>query len=149
MNTITIFYAAIVLVVVGWIAAAAWVIGMKHAYESSTKEEGERIAEQRFREMCENTEYHVQYAQYILCGKGYTADKHPEIAQSFVPVPGRLYVNRNGECYKCLRLTPERDAVMMRMCDGWLLTATGCREYTDGQIDWMSSYDCRFMDSAV
>lgn len=149
MNTITIFYAAIVLVVVGWIAAAAWVIGMKHAYESSAREDAERIAEQRFREMCENIEYRVYYDQYILCGKGYTADKHPEIAQSFVPVPGRLYVNRNGYVYKCLRLNADGDPVLMQMDTGWLLTAVGCRVYHDGQIDWMSSYDCRFMDSAV
>jgi hypothetical protein len=131
------------------IIALFWVLTMKRAYESSAKEDAERIAEEMFREMCESTEYHVQYAQYILCGKGYTADKHPEIAQSFVPVPGRLYVNRNGYVYKCLRLNADGDPVLMQMDTGWLLTANGCRVYHDGQIDWLSSYDCRFMEGAV
>ena len=80
-------------------------------------------------------EPHVITGQhYILCGKGY--EDPQAVSQRFVPMPGRLYVNRNGECYKCLRLTPERDAVMMRMCDGWLLTAAGCRTYQDGKISY-------------
>lgn len=129
--------------------ALLWVLSMKHTYESSAHEDAERIAEQRFREMCESAVYRIHSDKYIVCGKGYTADKHPEIAQSFVPVPGRLYVNRNGYVYKCLRITSDGDPVMMQMDTGWLLTAAGCRVYHDGQIDWMSSYDCRFMDSAV
>lgn len=149
MSTIAIFYAAIVTVVAGWIAALVWVLAMKHTYEDSAHEDAERIADEMFREMCETAEYHIHSEQYILCGKGYTADKHPEIAQSFVPVPGRLYVNRNGYVYKCLRITSDGDPVMMQMDTGWLLTATGCRVYHDGQIDWMSSYDCRFMEGAV
>ena len=143
--TLAVFIYALVIAII----ALYWVLTMKRTYESSAREDAERIAEQRFREMCENTEYHVQYAQYILCGKGYTADKHPEIAQSFVPVPGRLYVNRNGYVYKCLRLNADGDPVLMQMDTGWLLTATGCRVYHDGQIDWLSSYDCRFMEGAV
>ncbi|MBQ5686868.1 MAG: hypothetical protein IIV23_04130 [Ruminococcus sp.] len=144
MTTIAYTLAVFIYALGVAIIALFWVLSMKRTYESSAREDAERIAEQRFRVMCENTEYHVQYAQYILCGKGYTADKHPEIAQSFVPVPGRLYVNRNGHCYKCLRLTADGDPVMMQMDTGWLLTATGCRVYTDGQIEWDSSYDCRF-----
>lgn len=131
------------------IIALFWVLTMKRAYESSAKEDAERIAEEMFREMCETAEYHIHSDQYILCGKGYTADKHPEIAQSFVPVPGRLYVNRNGYVYKCLRLNADGDPVLMQMDTGWLLTANGCRVYHDGQIDWLSSYDCRFMEGAV
>ena len=129
--------------------ALIWVRLMKHTYEGSAHEDAERIADEMFREMCETAEYHIHSDQYILCGKGYTADKHPEIAQSFVPVPGRLYVNRNGCVYKCLRLNADGDPVLMRMDTGWLLTATGCRVYHDGQIDWLSSYDCRFMEGAV
>lgn len=100
---------------------------------------GQEIAE----ETSEPQQYRiVTDQQYIMCGKGF--EEPQQIARRFVPVPGRLYVNRNGYVYKCLRLTADGDAVMMRMSDGWLLTATGCRVYTDGQIEWDSSYDCRF-----
>lgn len=93
-------------------------------------------------------EPHVITGQhYILCGKGY--EDPQAVSQRFVPVPGRLYVNRNGYVYKCLRLNADGDPVLMQMDTGWLLTATGCRVYHDGQIDWLSSYDCRFMEGAV
>lgn len=149
MTTIAYTLAVFVYALGVAIIALFWVLSMKRTYESSAKEDAERIADERFREMCESAEYRVYSDKYIVCGKGYTADKHPEIAQSFVPVPGRLYVNHNGYVYKCLRLNADGDPVMMQMDTGWLLTAAGCRVYHDGQIDWMSSYDCRFMDSAV
>lgn len=152
MSTTTILFAAIVMVAAGWILALFWVIDMKHTYESSAQEDAERLADERFREMCENTEYRVHYDRYIVCGKGYQIEEDKKItmyAQKITPQPGQIYVNRNGGTYRCLRLTADGDPVMMNMDTGWLLTAHDCRVYHDGQIDWLYSYNCKFMEGAV
>lgn len=145
-------YLAAMMLVIGVIAIALmWVLAMREAYESSTEEEADRLADERFREMCDNTEYRVYYDRYIVCGQGYhnQEDKITMYAQKITPQPGQIYVNRNGGTYRCLRLTADGDAVMMQMDTGWLLTAHDCRRFADGQIDWAYSYNCKFMEGAV
>ena len=65
-------------------------------------------------------------------------------ATRFTPEQGRIYTGRIGGTYKCLRLTPHDDAVMVRAEDGLILTVSGCRMYPDEQIDWCRAYDYRF-----
>lgn len=65
-------------------------------------------------------------------------------AKRFVPEPGHIYIGRIGGTYKCLRLIPCGDAVMVRAEDGIMLTVSGCRMYSDGQIDWCRAYGHRF-----
>lgn len=40
-------------------------------YHEEAVEESDRMAEERFEEMVENTEYHVVYDRYVVLGKGY------------------------------------------------------------------------------
>ena len=151
MNAQVIMAGAVLLCCGIAAMALMWVLAMREAYDSSTREEAERLADERFREMCENTEYRVHFDKYIVCGQGYQQqeDKITMYAQKITPQPGQIYVNRNGGTYRCLRLTADGDPVMMQMDTGWLLTAHDCRVYHDGQIDWSSSYDCKFMEGAV
>jgi|GEM_PF-6948713 len=145
-------YLVALILVLGVIAIALmWVLAMREAFDSSVDDEADRRADERFREMCDNTEYRVHYDRYIVCGQGYQQqeDKITMYAQKITPQPGQIYVNRNGGTYRCLRLTADGDAVMMQMDTGWLLTAHDCRVYHDGQIDWLYSYNCKFMEGAV
>lgn len=152
MTPTQIYIAALVLVSTVIALAVMWVLAMRHTYKSSAKEDGERIADERFREMCENTEYRVHYDRFIVCGKGYNEQEDKQITMStqrFTPQQGCIYVNRNGGTYRCLRITPDGDPVMMNIDTGWLLTAHDCRRFADGQIDWAYSYNCKFMEGAV
>lgn len=56
------------------------------------------------------------------------------------PVPGMVYLNRNGVSYKCLEALPEHGALMERVTDGYTFKAHGVQQYTDdGSIEWNSS----------
>ena len=44
---------------------------LRETYREEADEEGDRLAEERFEEMVENTEYHVYFEQYVVLGKGY------------------------------------------------------------------------------
>lgn len=44
---------------------------VRETYREEADEEGDRLAEERFEEMVENTEYHVHFDQYVVLGKGY------------------------------------------------------------------------------
>lgn len=93
-------------------------------------------------------EPHVITGQhYILCGKGY--EDPQAVSQRFVPMPGRLYVNRNGECYKCLRTTADSCAVLMDINSGTLLTVRSVRAYQDGKIDYQIVECVRLAGAAV
>lgn len=64
----------------------------------------------------------------------------------FIPIAGRIYLNRNGERYLCLRATrydalSDSTAVFERCTDGWTLTAHGVRRYEDRTIEWNYSTD--------
>lgn len=53
------------------IVAALWVRFIADVLADEAEEEAERIAQERFDEMVENTEYRVEYQKYIGLGKGY------------------------------------------------------------------------------
>ena len=53
------------------IVAVLWVRFIADVLSDEAEEEAERIAQERFDEMVENTEYHVEYRQYVGLGKGY------------------------------------------------------------------------------
>jgi hypothetical protein len=115
--------------------ALIWVLTMKRAYESSAKEDAERIAEEMFREMCETAEYHIHSDQYILCGKGYKSQEdNITMTRATTLRPGGLYVHLSGDVYKCLRTTADGCAVLMDINSGTLLTVRGVRAYQDGKI---------------
>ena len=78
--------------------------------------------------------------------------------QYIVPVIGHTYLNRNGGEYRCtgnmfyeneermqraLSLG-EHWASMVRVKDGWSLTAHGIIQYADGTIEWNYSTDGHF-----
>ena len=137
MTPTQIYLAALLLVCAVIAMALMWVIDMKHTYESSAKEDAERIADERFREMCENTEYRVHYDRYIVCGKGYqTEEDKITMTKSIMPSAGALYVHLSGRVYKCLRITTDGCPVMMDINTGTLLTVSGCRANSDGKVEW-------------
>lgn len=131
-------YLAALLLVLGVIAKALmWVLAMREAYESSTEEEADRLADERFREMCDNTEYRVHYDRYIVCGKGYhNKEDKITMTKSITPSAGALYVHQSGRVYKCLRITTDGCSVMMDINNGTLLTVSGCRAISDGKVEW-------------
>lgn len=53
------------------IVAVLWVRFIADVIADEADERAEEIAEERYREMVENTEYHVEYRQYVGLGKGY------------------------------------------------------------------------------
>lgn len=123
-------YAATVAII-----ALFWVLSMKRAYETSAKEDAERIADERFREMCETAEYHIHSDQYILCGKGYKSQEdNITMTRATTLRPGGLYVHLSGDVYKCLRTTADGCAVLMDINSGTLLTVRSVRAYQDGKI---------------
>lgn len=63
--------ALILLVVFLGILAALWVRFIAGVLSDEADERAEEIAEERYREMVESTEYHVEYRQYVGLGKGY------------------------------------------------------------------------------
>jgi uncharacterized protein (UPF0212 family) len=65
MAGVVLLAAAIGLIAVLWVRFLADVLA------DEAEEEAERIAQERFDEMVENTEYHVEYRQYVGLGKGY------------------------------------------------------------------------------
>jgi uncharacterized membrane protein len=53
------------------IVAVLWVRFIADVLSDEADERAEEIAEERYREMVENTEYHVEYRQFVGLGKGY------------------------------------------------------------------------------
>ena len=150
MTTIAYTLAVFVYALGVAIIALFWVLSMKRAYETSAKEDAERIADERFREMCESTEYHVQYAQYILCGKGYKSQEdNITMTRATTLRPGGLYVHLSGDVYKCLRTASDGCAVLMDINSGTLLTVRSVRAYQDGKIDYQIVECVRLAGAAV
>ncbi len=57
--------------------------------------------------------------------------------EKFTPLPGRIYRNRGGGEFRCLRcLSEPYHAVMQNTSSGWILVAHGCGIYPDGTMDW-------------
>lgn len=54
----------------------------------------------------------------------------------FQPTVGKVYLNRNGTSYMCLSMEDEEASAMFISSGGFKLLAHGCREYSDGRIDW-------------
>ena len=44
---------------------------VREVYHEEAVEESDRMADARYREEIENTEYHVMYDRYVVLGKGY------------------------------------------------------------------------------
>lgn len=65
MAGVVLLVAAIGLIAVLWVRFLADVLA------DEAEEEAERIAQERFDEMVETTEYHVEYRRYVCLGKGY------------------------------------------------------------------------------
>ena len=64
--------------------------------------------------------------------------KYPDL---ITPVAGQVYLNHNGQRYRCTGvITPER-VTMERLSDGWTLIAVRTRQYEDGTIEWDHSID--------
>ena len=64
--------AGIVVLIAGvGIIAVLWIRFIAAVLLDEAKEEAERLAEERFQEMVENTEYHVEYRRYVCLGKGF------------------------------------------------------------------------------
>lgn len=150
MNSIIVI-GAVLLLFAGVIAMALmWVLSMAHTFRSSVREEAERLAEQRFAEMCANAEYRVHYDQYIICGQGFeTQEDKITMTRSITLDRGGLYVHISGQVYKCLRYTADGCAVLMDINDGELLTVRGCREYQDGKIEFHIVESIRLAGAAV
>ncbi len=53
------------------IVAVLWVRFLADVIADEADERAEEMAEQRYQEMIENTEYHVEYRQFVGLGKGY------------------------------------------------------------------------------
>lgn len=53
-----------------WLAVS-WVRFYADMLRDESEERAEEIAEERYQEMIENTEYHVEYRQFVGLGKGY------------------------------------------------------------------------------
>lgn len=53
------------------IVAVLWVRFIADVIADEANDLAEEIAEERYREMVENTEYHVEYRQFVGLGKGY------------------------------------------------------------------------------
>ncbi|MBD5170059.1 MAG: hypothetical protein HDT20_08095 [Oscillibacter sp.] len=65
-------------------------------------------------------------------------EKYPDL---ITPEVGKVYLNHNGQRYRCTDIiTPER-ATMERLSDGWTLIAVRTRQYEDGTIEWDHSLD--------
>lgn len=64
--------AGIVVLIAGvGIIAVLWIRFIAAVLLDEAKEEAERLAEERYREMVENTEFHVEYRRYVCLGKGF------------------------------------------------------------------------------
>ena len=63
----------------------------------------------------------------------------------FQPTVGKIYLNRNGTSYMCLSMETEESSAMFISSGGWTLLAHGCRQYTDGTIDWDRSEGLGFV----
>lgn len=53
----------------------------------------------------------------------------------FTPEKGKIYKNKGGGTFKCLRGF-QGNAVMVNVLSGWTFKANGCLEYEDGSIEW-------------
>ena len=55
----------------------------------------------------------------------------------FTPVTNKVYTNKGGGTYKCIRTIGIENTVMMQNTkSGWTLMAHGCGIYEDGTMDW-------------
>lgn len=53
------------------IAAVLWVRFIADVLSDEAAERAEEMAQARYQELIENTEYHVEYRQFVGLGKGY------------------------------------------------------------------------------
>lgn len=150
MSSIIIMCAVVMLLTSVMAMALMWVLSMEHTFRSSVREEAERLAEQRFAEMCANAEYRVHYDQYIICGQGFeTQEDKITMTRATTLRPGGLYVHLSGDVYKCLRTTADGCAVLMDINSGTLLTVRSVRAYHDGKIDYQIVECARLAGAAV
>ena len=63
--------AVILLICFIGILSVKWIRFYAAILRDEAEEEAERRAEERFQEMVDNTEYHVEFRQYVGLGKGF------------------------------------------------------------------------------
>jgi len=76
-----------------------------------------------------------------------------EYPQIFEPVQGQIYNNKNGIRYLCTGIERDKYGRYTRQAEfvsssGWHLTADCPRQYTDGCIEWDSSYHGHYIELA-
>lgn len=68
------------------------------------------------------------------------------LRQKITPVEGKVYTNRCGYEYRCVRAYAGGDAIMENLKTGWTLHAHGVQQYEDGTIEWDYSTGGHFAD---
>ena len=64
--------------------------------------------------------------------------KYPDL---ITPVEGQVYLNHNGQRYRCTGIINPERVTMERLSDGWTLIAVRTRQFEDGTIEWDHSLD--------
>ena len=64
--------------------------------------------------------------------------KYPDL---ITPVAGQVYLNHNGQRYRCTGIINHERVTMERLSDGWTLIAVRTRQFEDGTIEWDHSLD--------
>lgn len=67
------------------------------------------------------------------------------VFKRFTPQEGECYENRNGQTYRCIRVTGSDTAVMENVSSGWQFTAHRLIMWSDGYIEWGCSTSGRFV----
>ena len=65
-------------------------------------------------------------------------EKYPEL---ITPEVGQVYLNHNGQRYRCTGIINPERSTMERLSDGWTLIAVRTRQFDDGTIEWDHSLD--------
>lgn len=53
------------------VIAGLWLKMQRETDRDEVEERAERLAEERYQEMVDNTEYHIEFKRYVGLGKGY------------------------------------------------------------------------------
>ena len=64
--------------------------------------------------------------------------KYPDL---ITPVVGQVYLNHNGQRYRCTGIINYERVTMERLSDGWTLIAVRTRQFEDGTIEWDHSHN--------
>ena len=67
-----------------------------------------------------------------------------ETRKKFTPEPGKIYTNKGGGTYLCVRSFTPETPTFVNTLSGWTLRAHGVGIYDDGTIDWDYSTDGYF-----